>query len=187
MEDGQIEFNYEVDEVSPERIEIRYWVENGLGEAIYLVTPLVEWASGGWVANKNRIYRYIDPDGILHLTKRLWPVPDEVEVYEPELPEITKLFGRDRFEERVSVELPVKIMYPYRMRYRKKAGKDNTLLGSAGVERVNGVAFSIAMLSGDGVNGAEGGELRSYGSLLVGQTIFQGEVLDLGCEVEVKG
>jgi hypothetical protein len=50
---------------------------------------------------------------VIHLTKRVWAVPDEIDVYMPEVPFLTKVSAGKTFEERLQLPLPLTISFPY--------------------------------------------------------------------------
>ncbi len=111
--DGEVVLEYEV-ELSEEMLTIDYTVINGTGESIWLTTPLTRVnEEGKVVADPQKVYAYVDPEGVLHITKRVWPVPEDLDVYAPEMPMLTEVKAGGRFGERVRVRVPVSVQYPY--------------------------------------------------------------------------
>jgi hypothetical protein len=93
---------------------IAYTVTNGTAASIWLTTPLTQTtAEGRVVADPQKVYAYVDPDGVLHVTKRMWPVPEDVDVYAPERPMLTELPAGAVFAETLRLPVPVPVGVPY--------------------------------------------------------------------------
>jgi hypothetical protein len=104
----------EVTRFDSEMLELSYRVLNDSGDSIFLLTPLTELGDEGLVEVPDKVYATIEPDGALRLAKQAWPVPDDVDVYLPEVPHLTEVPSGHYFEETVRSPLPVRISYPYR-------------------------------------------------------------------------
>lgn len=121
-EDGEIDLEGRVmletaitrmDETS---LELFYRVTNGLDHPILLTTPLPRVDADAIRPDPQRVYVYVDPEGVLQITKRLWPVPDDVEVVFPEVPFLTEVVAGGTFEENITLNLPIDVNYPYSTR-----------------------------------------------------------------------
>jgi hypothetical protein len=116
-EDDGVTLQVAVERCDAEVLELRYRVTNGSDQAIYLTTPLTEVGDDGkLVAAPEKVYTYVDDEGVLHITKRVWPVPEGVDVYVEEVPRLTRVEAGGWFEERVVLKVPVVVRYPYRVR-----------------------------------------------------------------------
>lgn len=155
------------------RLVLRYTVRNASSRSVLLTTPLVEVGDDGVLPVDEKLYVYLDPDGILHLTKRAWPVPDDVDVYFPEVPRLTALAPGAKHEEAIEVDLPVDVRYPYR-----DVGE---VLGEPVTVEAYGVAFSIGYVVMEGQGWVPGGpEIElGYAELASSQRLLQGMAVPL--------
>ena len=149
------------------------------------LTTLAERNGGAFP--RERVYAYVDPDGILQLTKRLWPLPDAMDVIFPEVPFATEVGPEQHFEERILLSLPISIDYPYGLELEEHERKPEEVLAVAG-----GVVFSIGYLV------EEAGPLRSgpaklesgasfvlgFGTASENQRILQGGTMGIGVPVK---
>lgn len=189
--ESTIGLKYAVEQIAGEGLRISYRVTNYSDQTIFLTTPLVQIDSEAITPASAKSYAYLDPEGILHITKRLWPIPDEVDIYQPEVPRLTEVRPGAAFEEQFSCAVPVEVQYPYRFAGEEEPEAPETLTGEA-----YGVAFSIGhLIEGEGEGGfsrpikvkAEteaGDEGGSEGGLVVGyalaaacQKLLQGAVV----------
>jgi len=119
---------------------IAYTVTNRRDASIWLTTPLTRVGDEGQVvADAQKVYAYVDPDGVLHVTKRVWPVPDDLDVYEPERPLLTEVRAGSAFAETLRLAVPVQVGvgYAWASPTWQKRSK-----GSVGIEAIR-FAFSI--------------------------------------------
>ena len=108
-----VQLEYELSLFDAEFV-IAYTVTNGTSASIWLTTPLTRTSDDGRVvADPEKAYAYMDPDGVLHVAKRMWPVPDDVDVYAPERPMLTELRAGDEFTETLRLPVPVPVGVPY--------------------------------------------------------------------------
>lgn len=92
---------------------LRYSVVNGLQHDIFLFTPLNRYENGWSLPAPGRLYVYWDDDETIHLSKRLWPVPPDVDVYAPEVPYVTVVDAGDRFAEEIQLPGALSLEVPY--------------------------------------------------------------------------
>lgn len=181
--EGQVELETGITPREDGTIEVFYRVINDLDVPILLLTPLSRVMDNEVIAEPERVYAYVDPDGVLHVTKRSWPMPDAIDVYFPEVPYATRVESGASFEERLRLKLPVALEYPYR-----GTGQG----GAAVVAEAQGFAYSIGYMVEElgGLNqGSRNGEDRatlvvSYGTTVRHQRILQGELLKVGVPVK---
>jgi len=167
-------------------LEVFYRVSNELNSTILLLTPLSALEENVVRAAPERVYAYVDPNGALHVTKRLWPVPDALDVFFPDVPFATEVRSGETFEERLRLRLPIEIDYPYRATGGVDMGKDNGVVATA-----RGFAFSIGYLVENegplrkGPLSEEAPEILvvGYGAAVRNQRILQGELLNVGIPV----
>ena len=98
----------------PSSLRLSYAVTNTLDDDIYIFTPLTDYRGGEFVPIPERIYVFWADSETIHLTKRLWPVPKDREVYMPEVPYLTQLKAGQKFEEKIDIPLPLLVNSPYR-------------------------------------------------------------------------
>lgn len=181
MDDGVV-LEYEVEQ-GERAIEIDYRVLNETAKTIYLLTPL-SGANGEGVAPE-RAYAFLDEQGVLHVTKRLWPVPEEVDVYMPEVPRMTELPAGCEYTETLSIGIPVRLSHPY---------MDGDKPGN-GTRQSVGIALSIGYLTADdakdlpAADESRGDDEESvavdYETAANGQRLLEGEVL--GLQIGISG
>lgn len=94
-------------------IDISYTVHNRSGSEIYLFTPLPRFDGEDWEPAPQRVYTFREGGGVIHLSKRLWQVPEDVEVYMPEVPFLTRVAEGERFSEELVLPLPLSMDRPY--------------------------------------------------------------------------
>lgn len=95
-------------------ITLAYTVKNGLPCDIYLFDPLTDFRGQQFVPIHNRVYVFWDDDDLLHVTKRLWPVPEDVDVYMPEVPYLTRVAAGAEIREELRLPIPLIVNFPYR-------------------------------------------------------------------------
>lgn len=193
MTTNAIGLKYAVEQIPGDGLRISYRVTNGSDRRIFLTTPLVEIGDEAVTPSPGSVYAYLDPDGILHLTRRVWPLPDDADIYLPEVPRLTEVHAGASFEDRFDCTLPVEVRYPYRFAGEEEpATAPEMLTGEA-----YGVAFSIGyLMEGAGGSGGggeeegfsppavtrekrdeEGGLVVSYASATAHQKLLQGAVV----------
>lgn len=163
-------------------MELAYHILNNGQRDIYLFTPLTDFRGQDWVPISNRVYVFWDENEIAHLTKRAWPVPDEVEVFMPEVPYLTRVPTGQSFEEHLRLPLPLLVNFPYRA-----AGEQVSAAPRKPVMRESkGAVFSVGyFIPKDGaseldpVPGIPGNFRVSYGTAIEGQQILKGKAIDL--------
>jgi len=166
-------------------MELSYRVDNQLDDPILLLTPLSKLEKNVVKAVKDRLYAYVDPEGVLQVTKRAWAVPAAMDVFFPEVPFVTEVLPGNSFEERISLKLPVLIDYPYRPMGDPK-GKREEIIAEA-----QGFAFSIGYIVE--ANGPLRRQARessgvslgvTYGIAMKHQRVLQAGVLEIGVPVK---
>lgn len=185
--DGQVTLATTIGRMDRSSMNLVYRVTNGLEWPILLMTPLSRYEGDDLRAAPERLYTYVDPDGILQLTKRLWPIPEDIDVVFPEVPFATEVAPGRSFEERLTLKLPIKVELPYVLS-PEEIGKHREEV--AGVAR--GVVLSIGYLV------EESGPLRKgpadpktgasltvrYGTAAAHQRILEGGLLEIGVPVQ---
>lgn len=179
-ESGGIALEYEV-ERQDKGLRLAYRVTNESEESIFLTTPLV---SSDYidVSDPERAYTFMDEEGVLHVTKRLWEVPDELDVYAPEVPRLTEVPSGCQFEEAVLLSVPVRMNVPY---------VDDASAGNGAPVETKGITLSIGYLLGEQVaslvaNAKEDeAVVVDYATAAEGQHLLEGEVLGVKVVVEM--
>jgi len=163
--------NYQFEKQSDKLGVLSYRVSNTSNQDIYLFTPLTDFRDGRVQAISSRVYVYWDEPHTVHLTKRIWSVPDDIDVYMPEVPMLTKLPSGKTFEEQVQLPLPLKINFPYQ--FAADAGDNRTRYPVQVMTQ--GLVFSIGYVS------LEAAELVNQLKRVDGQTYFS---LPYGASIE---
>ena len=164
------------DKKSAQHGVLSYRVSNHSQQDIYLLTPLTDNRGGHILAMPPRVYVQMVDAKLVQLSKQVWPIPDMLDVYMPEMPFLTKLPAGQSFTEDLQLPLPLISNFPYR--FYADAGKN--------IQRraVNVVAqslvFSIAYVGQDVMQAA--GALtpepgQSYFSLSYGDAVAKQQVL----------
>lgn len=105
---SDVTLEYELSLSSAELV-IGYKVTNGTSASIWLTTPLGRVSDEGTVdPDPQRVYAYLDPEGVLHVTKRVWPIPEDVDVYRPEPVFSTEVSPGTTFAESLRLSVPVR-------------------------------------------------------------------------------
>lgn len=187
MAANAIGLKYAVEQLAGDVLRVSYRVINGSDRSLFLTTPLVSIEESAVTPSAEGVYAYLDPEGILHLTRRVWPVPDDVDIYLPEVPRLTEVRTGASFEEQLTCALPVELRYPYRFAGQEEpATPPEVLTGEA-----YGLAFSMGYLmeARDGEDGfcrsmatvGDGEERRhlvvSYAVATAHQQLVQGAVV----------
>ncbi len=99
--------------VEPTQIVLNYSVENKSGGEIYLVNHLTRYEQDkGWLPDPKVIYAAIDEKGIIELSKRVPPLPEDRFVTLRSY-YVTPLPDGEKFEEEVAVPIPLQEHRPY--------------------------------------------------------------------------
>jgi hypothetical protein len=190
MNEGVV-LDYRIDRADASGLALTYRVGNRLKRSIYLFTPLAEMGNEGIVPVPGRVYVFPDPDGIVHVTKRLWHAPEDADPYMHEVPFLTQVLPGARFEEKLSLPVPLRVEYPYRFdEYDMDEGPPEVTTASAA-----GLAFSIGYLLDEDVGSNVTRVTTPRGVLLAvsyavgeaSQLLLEGEALGLEVTVEDKG
>lgn len=172
------------------RLEIHYRIENKGTAKLYITAPLTRINNQGiGEADPGRVYTFIDEEGILQITKRLWEVPENMLVYMPEMPRLSLLLPGASFEETVWLPMPVEVEYPYQWPEGKPMGGDKK--GEEPEElkaHAHGIAFSIGYVTeADGRFEVERGSGSTFGAryddLIARQELLQSEAMDVSVMV----
>jgi hypothetical protein len=94
-------------------LELRYILLNGSSQTIFAFSPLPEYRNQRFEPAPNRIYVEMGPGGLLTLSKRLWEVPESIDVYMPEVPFLTRVPAYGRLAESVTLPRQIKADHPY--------------------------------------------------------------------------
>lgn len=94
-------------------VEIRYVLVNGSPHDIYAFTPLSDYRNHQFVPAPGRVYVQLSPNGLLTLSRQLWKTPENVSVYMPEVPFLTRVPAGRSLEETIRVPVPMVVNYPY--------------------------------------------------------------------------
>jgi hypothetical protein len=186
LPEGHVEIETSVTPREDGTLEVFYQVTNEIECPILLTTPLSLLNKNVVRAVEERVYTYVDPEGVLHVTKRLWMVPDALDIFWPEVPFATEVGSGKQFAERLWLRLPIQIEYPYRA-----TETADTTKSDRPVTQAQGFAFSIGYLiemNGPLHNGSAGPEsgaslLVTYSTAARNQRILQGEILMIGVPV----
>jgi hypothetical protein len=184
--DGRVLLKYRVERLERGDIELSYDLRNQDNTDIYIFSPLTDYRGQDWVPVPGRVYVFWDKDRTVHLTKRLWPVPDDVEVYMPEVPELTRVPAGEKLEGHLTLPVPLLINFPYHV---EEKHPERSPKGEA-IEESNGLVFSLGYLSIkdgpfklDEISTGTGRLTVSYGVGIENQHIVQGERIPLRVKV----
>jgi hypothetical protein len=184
--DDRVSLNYEVKQLDTGELDLTYEIQNQENSDIYIFSPLTDYRGQDWVPLPQRVYVFWDRDGIIHLTKRLWPVPDDVEIYMPEVPFHSRVSPGGKLQEHVRLPVPLLVNFPYRSETTEKSH-----VGRA-VKDSKGILFSIGYLSPKNddvkvkpVPARPGNFTVSYGDAVQHQRILNGQPKAL--KVKVRG
>ena len=98
---------------SREEVSFRYSARNDSGVDVYLFNRLFKVDKiGNHTIDPSKFYCEVR-GSVLHVSKRLVELPDEIDAEYPEVPYLTALPSQERFEERVALRLPVQEYAPY--------------------------------------------------------------------------
>jgi hypothetical protein len=190
MNEGVV-LDYRIDRVDAGGLALSYRVVNRSGSSIYLFTPMAEISTEGIIPAPEKVYVFLDPKGVVHITKRLWHAPDDADVYMPEVPFLTQVLPGGRFEEKLSLPVPLRIAYPYRFEEGDEAkGPPEVTMASAA-----GLAFSIGYLLEENAGASvarvttpRGAQLKtSYANGEARQLLLEGQPLGLEVVVQDAG
>ncbi len=185
--DGQVTLATAIGRLGHTSLDLFYRVTNGLDVPILLLTPLSRFEGEELRAAPQRAYAYVDPDGVLQVTKRIWPIPEDIDVVFPDVPFATEVASGQVFEERLALPLPVEVEIPYLLEPEELDKKREEIAGVA-----RGMVFSIGYLV------EENGPLRQgkadpatgaslvvrYGTAAENQRILQGGLMEIGVPVK---
>lgn len=179
---GLVEIQTGIGKLGSVSVDFMYRVKNGLEVPILLTTPMSRYEKNVLRAAPARLYAYVDPAGILQLTKRLWIAPGDIDVVFPDVPFVTEVLPGKTFEERLTISLPVKVEIPYLLDPEEFDRKREEMRGVSA-----GVAFSIGYLVEEhgplrrGAAPADSGASLAvrYGVAAEHQRILQGETLEM--------
>lgn len=152
MDDAKLELDCAIQVTPGKSVEVAYQVINGTAEDIFVFTPVVKAPDvQRELLDKEKAYTFLDEEGYLHITKRVWPMPEEIDVYEAELPRVTAVPAGCFYEERFSLKMPVGIEYPYRWVEALEGGGEE-------MEQVDarGVLFSVGYVEAEAGEQVEG-------------------------------
>lgn len=184
---GRVEIQTGIGKLGSLSVDFLYRVKNGLEVPILLTTPMSRYEKDVLRAAPSRMYAYVDPEGILQLTKRLWVVPGDIDVVFPDVPFVTEVLPGKTFEERMTISLPVRVEIPYLLDPEEFDRKREEMMAVSG-----GVAFSIGYLVEEhgplrrGAAPANSGASLTvrYGVAAEHQRILQGGTLQVGVPVK---
>ncbi len=134
---------------SESKLSLHFAIKNTLKHDIYVFTPILTY-------DRQKKKRLPDPARVyvswqtgqnkeaIRLSRQLWPIPDRLEVYAPEVPHLTRLSPGESLQENLSIDLPLKIDYPYMSAFSKK--KRHSLIVKT---PVNAIIFAMGYVSGE--------------------------------------
>jgi hypothetical protein len=183
--------DYRIDRADAGGLALSYRVVNRLDSSIYLFTPLAEISSEGVNPVPEKVYVFLDPKGVVHITKRLWHAPDDADVYLPEVPFLTQVLPAGRFEEKLSLPAPLRVAYPYRFDDGDEAKSPPEVTTASAA----GLAFSIGYLLEENASASvarvttpRGAQLKvSYAVGEARQLLLEGQPLGLEVVVQDAG
>lgn len=141
--------NVSISKQSETRLAVHFILENRLAQDIYVFSPILTY-------DREKKKRLPDPGRLyvswqtgqnkeaIRLSRQLWPIPDQLEVYAPEVPYLTRLLPGDSLQENLSIDLPLKIDYPYMSAFNKKKHDSVPVTMTA-----SSVVFAVGYVSGD--------------------------------------
>jgi hypothetical protein len=187
VDEGQVQLETAIGKMDSTSMEVRYRVTNGLEWPILLLTPLSQFDKDTRRGVPARVYAYVDPEGILQVTKRLWIMPGDIDVVIPEVPFVTEVLPGKAFAEMFTLALPVNVELPYLLEPEEFDKAREEVFGVA-----SGVVFSVGYLI------EEHGPLRQgpadpdsgasltvrYGVAAEHQRILEGGLLRIGVPVK---
>lgn len=173
-----ISLAYTFEKKSEQHGVLMYRVSNHSAQDIYLMTPLIDNRGGHILPVPSRVYVQMSEAKLVHISKKIWPIPDMLDVYMPEVPFLTKVPAGKNFEETIQLPLPLIRNFPYR--FYEDAGTN--IQRRAVNVRAQNLQFSIAYVEHDVMKAAaaltpEPGQSYfslSYGEGLSGQKILMG-------------
>ena len=92
-------------------IEVETTLQNDSAEKIYVFSPLATFEDGEPAPQAERVYIEVD-EATCVLQKALFDIPDEVDVYMPEVPFLTMVEPGKSFTEKITVASP-SVSFPY--------------------------------------------------------------------------
>jgi hypothetical protein len=187
LEEGQVKLETAIGNMDRSSLELRYRVTNGLEVPILLMTPLSAFEKDTLRGVPERVYAYVDPEGVLQVTKRLWLIPDDIDVVFPEVPFATEVLPGKAFTERLVLRLPIEVALPYLLDPEEMDKPREVVAGVAG-----GVVFSVGYLIDEnsllrvGPAEPESGAslIVGYGTAAANQRILQSGLLGIGVPVK---
>jgi hypothetical protein len=94
-------------------VHFKYVAHNDSGKEVYLFNVLFTTdVTGHRKIDRGKVYRMVE-GRLLHLSKTLVRVPENLEVEMPEVPYLTPLPPGKSFAEEITVEAPIREQYPY--------------------------------------------------------------------------
>lgn len=186
--DDRVILKYTATKRDDGELELVYRVTNGSTRPIFVLSPLSAMTDEGPAPGFGRVYVHLDPEGVVQVTKRLWPLPEGVSVYMPEVPCATEVLPGKHFEERLALKLPLRVEYPYRFIGQEEPEEPPAEI----LAESTGLAFSIGYIEEEDepipmepAAGVTGRVFEvGYGDVVARQVILRGEPLKL--EVLVK-
>ena len=147
----EVQLTYSVSKTDDQHIRLVFSVKNGLPSDIYLFTPLTDYRGSQFVPIANRVYVFWENREVLHLTKRLWPIPKDISVYMPEVPYLTRVPAGATHREEIQLPVPLLINFPYRFNDAEDEGSPQTVSTTSAQQ----VVFSIGYLKVTAANQAK--------------------------------
>lgn len=99
--------------IEPDQIWIKYTVENKSGAEIFLVNHLTRYEKEkGWIPSPEVVYVFMREEGAIEVAKRVPPTP-ETKLVTPRNYYVTPLADGQRFEEELTLEIPLREHRPY--------------------------------------------------------------------------
>lgn len=109
--DDKIRFQCKID-VADANFTIDWTVTNNSGTPIYLFSPIGEFEANELKPKPSRVYVTVEGDKVI-LKKSLFEIPDDVDVYMPEVPFLTKVAAGDSFHEKLEIPNNLIANFPY--------------------------------------------------------------------------
>jgi len=98
---------------TPEALILGYEFNNRSPKVAFLFNALYRTGSGGGLETSPD-YVYAEASGeTLLLSKKIHPVPDDIDVERPEVPWCTRVEPGATFREKITIPVPVKLWTPY--------------------------------------------------------------------------
>lgn len=155
-------------------VVLTYKLHNGSDRRIFLASHLPIFDGENWVPNAERVYTFWEANEVLHLSKRLWQVPDDIEVYMPEVPFLTSLAAGETFRQHVTLALPITLDLPYATEEAgdEISGQSQSVVFSLGCVPGSAAALGGALYPQEHLLSPDYGAAIQYQQIIIGRKVL---------------